>query len=346
MHLKINAKSIGQLGLISSVLLTAGTCVSFSQTFGSFTAVPEQSAVILNGPIEPNSVFDFQRAMAAAGEVKTVVLHSPGGQVVAALEIAKYINDLKIMTLIAEGSDCASACSILFFSGQQRVALGALGVHQMSSTGEGNLSGLQYLLADVLSAFDAYGVDDRVLQRMLRTPPTDMHYFSLEEKEGWGIDRYSSIQAETERVSFDRYPVSDQFSAAVTFPDFQGRDNWARMFRSRIDDAVSSGPNFAGHFTVVEIGCGTSCRFAYVVDVSNGQVFNFPYGGEEQYELGLVYALDSRLLRATWRVPYWEQADGAADSCVSQDLLWNGLDFEVVYEETFEIASGSSCSIE
>jgi hypothetical protein len=147
-------------------------------------------------------------------------------------------------------------------------------------------------------------------------------------------------------VSFDNYPLEKVFSGTVTFPNFQGRDNWARMFRSRINDAVASGPNFAGHFTVVEIGCGMSCRIAYVVDVINGKVFNFPYGGEEQYELGLVYASDSRLLRATWRVPYWKQADGAADACVSQDLLWNGSDFEVVDEETFEIASGSYCSIE
>jgi hypothetical protein len=334
------------MGLMFSTLMIAEATVAFAQTFGSFTAVPDQGAIILDGPIGAESALDFQSAIAASGEVKTVVLHSPGGQVLAALEIARVINDRSLMTFVAEGSDCASACSILFFSGKQRVALGALGVHQMSSSGDGNLSGLQYLLADVLSAFDAYGVDDRVLQQMLRTPPADMHYFSLEEKDSWGIDRYSDIEPKSLKISFDSYPPSEFYTGTVTLPDFEGRDRWARMFRSRINEATALGPNFAGHFTVVEIGCGMSCRLAYVVDVSNGQVFNFPYGGEEQFELGLVYASDSRLLRSTWKTPYWEDVNQTIDTCVSQDMLWNGTEFQIVHEEKFEIASGSYCSIE
>ncbi len=346
MSSKSRALKFGRLGLVSLAFLYAGTCVAVGQTFGSFTAVPDQNAVILNGPIEPDSVVDFENALIATGEVKTVVLNSPGGQVVAALQIAQSIYEQKIMTLIAEESDCASACSILFFAGQKRVALGALGVHQMSSSSEGSMSGVQYLLADVLSAFDAYGVDGRVLQRMLRTPPGDMYYFSLEEKEILGIDQYANTVHQAGRVSFDSYPPSQVISGSITLPDFQGRDRWARMFRTRISDAVSAGPNFAGHFTVVEIGCGMSCRLAYVVDAASGQVFRFPYGGEEQSELGLIYASDSRLLRATWKAPYWEDVDKFFDKCISQDLLWSGKDFEILHEERFEIASGGYCSIE
>ena len=346
MRTRYKAIQFGAMGLVFSTLITAETSAAFGQTFGSFIAVPDQGVIILDGPIEAESMLDFKSVIAAMEEVKTVVLNSPGGQVVAALEIAKVINDRNLMTFVAEGSDCASACSILFFSGQQRVALGALGVHQMSSSGDGNLSGLQYLLADVLSAFDAYGVDDRVLLQMLRTPPADMHYFSLEEKENWGIDRYSNTEPQTRSLSFDSYPPEQIFSGAVTFPDFQRRDNWASRFRSRINDAVELGPNFAGHFTVVEVGCGTFCRFAYVVDVNNGQVFSFPYGGEEQYQLGLVYASDSRLLRATWKTPYWEEVNQSVDTCVSQDMLWNGYQFQIMHEEKFEIASGGYCSIE
>ncbi len=250
------------------------------------------------------------------------------------------------MTFVEEGESCASACSIIFFAGEQRVALGQLGVHQMSSSGGGSLTGLQFVLAEVLSAFDAFDVDDRVLQKMLRTPADNMYYFTAAEKEAWGIDKYAARVHEPVQSSFSAFLPESYHSGPIVMPDFDGRDAWAKSYRTRIRDGVLGGVNFAGRFSVVEIGCGTSCRFAYVVDVSNGEVFEFPYGGEEQYELGLVYSSDSRLMRATWKKAYWEESQGKDTStCISQDVLWNGSDFEIVSQRTFETNEHSQCSI-
>ena len=66
-----------------------------------------------------------------------------------------------------------------------------------------------------------------------------------------------------------------------------------------------------------------------------------------EYELGLVYSADSRLMRATWRKAYWEESGGKDTStCISQDILWNGSNFEIVSQRTFEIDGYSRCSIE
>ena len=49
----------------------------------------------------------------------------------------------------------------------------------------------------------------------------------------------------------------------------------ARMFRTRLREDSRSGPNFAGHYTVVIWGCGTGCAQMGVVDAKTGNVY-FP----------------------------------------------------------------------
>lgn len=346
---KGNAIMIGLIRLKSCLVGAVLALISntaLGQSFGNFTAYPEDDVVVLSGSIDLDSPENFRKALAAAGEVKTVVLSSPGGLVVSALDIAATVKRRNILTFIEEQQNCASACSIIFFAGQQRVALGKLGVHQMSAPGGGSIAGLQFVLADVLSAFDAFDVDDRVMQKMLRTPAENMYYFTTAEKNAWGIDNFTAQAPRLVQSSFSDFPPEMYYSGSVILPDFNGRDQMAKSYRTRISDGVFKGVNFAGRFAVVEIGCGTSCRFAFVVDVSNGEVFAFPYGGEEQYQLGLIYSSDSRLMRATWRKAYWTADQSKdTDTCTSQDILWTGSDFEIVSERAFEIEKSGNCSI-
>jgi len=80
-----------------------------------------------------------------------------------------------------------------------------------------------------------------------------------------------------------------------------------RMFRTAIREAAAKGPNFAGHYTIAEWGCGSGCMSSVVVDAVSGKVFATPFrtlsmplpeseGGHE-YQ-GAVYQLKSRLLIA------------------------------------------------
>jgi hypothetical protein len=74
----------------------------------------------------------------------------------------------------------------------------------------------------------------------------------------------------------------------------------ARMFRTRIRTGAAEGPNFAGHYTIVGWGCGTSCTYWAIVDAISGAVFFAPdarviahnhVDGDE-----LSFRRDSRLL--------------------------------------------------
>lgn len=90
---------------------------------------------------------------------------------------------------------------------------------------------------------------------------------------------------------FADHPAEGIYTGAPAQVDFTTEPS-ARTFRTRITDAAKDGPNFAGHYTVVTWGCGTSCQGNAVVDAESGAIV--VYGIVSSY--GLSYRLDSDLL--------------------------------------------------
>jgi hypothetical protein len=45
-----------------------------------------------------------------------------------------------------------------------------------------------------------------------------------------------------------------------------------RMFRTVLRNGATNGVNFAGHYTVVIWGCGTSCQSFAIIDQIDGKV--------------------------------------------------------------------------
>jgi hypothetical protein len=181
------------------------------------------------------------------------------------------------------------------------------------------------------------------MQKSLRTPVDDMYYFTAAGKEAWRIDRFSALQPHPVQSTFTNFPPERYYSGPSVLPDCNGRD---KNFHTRIRDGSVNGVNFAGKFSIVEIKCGTPCRFTFVADASNGQVVTLPQRGKEQYQLGLDYSTDSRLMRATYREADWVADQSKdTDTCISPDILWTGPDFKVMSERAFEIEKSDYCSI-
>lgn len=294
---------------------------------------------MIQGAIDSDTSTQFQQMLVENPNLHLLMLDSPGGSVVPALDIAAVVNSLGIVTLVPEGATCASACTFVFFAGKDRLASGRLGVHQMSYAGgsDGDVGEVQLLVSRELDAFEKYGVSREVSRLMLTTPSQDIHFFTDSEKQQFGINKSdgvetASILPKTARTSskFADYPTDSYMTASekIKMPDFSGRDSGAKQFKTRIRDGLKSGPNIAGHYALMEIGCGTDCRFAFIADARTGQVFNFPYGGEEYYEMNLLYNVDSKLVKATW-------ANVDSEECIQQDLIWNGHSFDVLDETRF-----------
>lgn len=112
-----------------------------------------------------------------------------------------------------------------------------------------------------------------------------------------------------------------------------------RRFRTTILDSVAKGPNFAGHFTIAEWGCGSGCLQFVVVDLETGEVHESPFGslpkavfcaGESaEGETGLLYHADSSLLIARG-CPNFK-------NCGAVYYQWSGGKFKLLRETAAKI---------
>ncbi len=111
-------------------------------------------------------------------------------------------------------------------------------------------------------------------------------------------------------LKFEDYATTDAEAFQGTPARPQIVEKKHREFRTAITDAARKGPNFAGHYTVAEWGCGSGCVSLAVVDEATGKVFSAPFGiltlpftegtaDEPAHEFqGAVYQLNSRLFIA------------------------------------------------
>jgi len=100
--------------------------------------------------------------------------------------------------------------------------------------------------------------------------------------------------------SFSEFPAQRSFRGNTRLPDFAGRDRKYKDYRTRIREGMKQGPGLAGEFSVIQIGCGTECTFAYVANNKSGQVFDFPRGGEDNIDMQILTKVDSRLIIVQW----------------------------------------------
>jgi hypothetical protein len=135
---------------------------------------------------------------------------------------------------------------------------------------------------------------------------------------------------------FEDFPATEVFTGRTAPVDLRSRR--ARLFRTTLRQGAAAGPNFAGRYTIVGWGCGTSCISFAIVDAKTGRVF-FPPGIDvlsmdhvdvnpdepDPQFTGLRYRLDSRLLIVLGAPNEDESREGI------MYYLWNGRSLERRY---------------
>lgn len=103
-------------------------------------------------------------------------------------------------------------------------------------------------------------------------------------------DLYERYRITMEKYQTDgQYAVGDMYRGRLAPLDESSHSD-ARTYRTAINAALKEDINFAGKYTLVTIGCGTSCQTHYVVDRESGKVLDRLQGSA-----GASYTLDSRL---------------------------------------------------
>jgi hypothetical protein len=91
--------------------------------------------------------------------------------------------------------------------------------------------------------------------------------------------------------SFEQYRVTRIYRGKPAAPVLRTPED--REYRIRIRKGASEGPNFAGHYTIIILGCGTQCSSFVTVDAATGRVFSH---AQKEYTCWPTFKLDSRLL--------------------------------------------------
>lgn len=102
-----------------------------------------------------------------------------------------------------------------------------------------------------------------------------------------------------EEFKFFDYPATT-LNIQTELPSFTGKTKEFEYFRTRISEEMLEGPNFAGHYSVIQLGCGTTCTFVLIGNNKTGDILTIDKGGENTPYLELEYRLDSRLLVTQW----------------------------------------------
>lgn len=113
------------------------------------------------------------------------------------------------------------------------------------------------------------------------------------------------------------------YAGPTQAPDFSGREAEYAEYKTRLSDSFNEGVNFGGAYSIVEIGCGASCRFVYILNHKNGAISSFPLGGEQNPTLNLNYVPNSTLVKTTWQDGLFDEA-----VCVQEDFNWTTREFQ------------------
>lgn len=115
------------------------------------------------------------------------------------------------------------------------------------------------------------------------------------------------------KSQFKDFKINSQYKGKLAKPNFLTDKN-AERFKSRIKDGCqNSGVNFAGHYTIVEWGCGTACAEMAIVDRINGEIIysKIPFDTADGH-CGADYKIDSSMLIINTEAlsEYWEYETG------------------------------------
>ncbi len=175
------------VSLVSIASLDLAMAVDLEDaTIGLWT--DDERVLVIDGDLGPNTVSNFKQGLNNNPQVRTILLNSGGGMVSTGLDIAQIIANRGLDTWVPEAAMCASACSVIYFSGTSRLAEGQLGVHQIAMNIESNTD-VQSTASDMIEAFNRYGTHPNVFSAMFRTPPEKMYFFTDDEKVLFNIQR-------------------------------------------------------------------------------------------------------------------------------------------------------------
>jgi hypothetical protein len=151
------------------------------------------TAVILaQGPIvegDAERLAAFIGSLAQTDRVTSLLVNSPGGNVAEAENLARVIIEYKLSVFVPPGSQCSSACFLLFAAASSRFAApnAVIGVHSASLVnGEETITSLA--LTTIMARDLAQdGVPNAIVGKLVTTPPGHTTWLTASDFAAMGV---------------------------------------------------------------------------------------------------------------------------------------------------------------
>lgn len=110
------------------------------------------------------------------------------------------------------------------------------------------------------------------------------------------------------------------------------------------EDGTKVKANFNGRFFLETFGCGASCKFYKMWDLSTGKNLRFPYGGEDNYQHTLIHDANSGLIKIIWQEHDFDSIP-AKYTCIIEEAYWSEESSKLVVANKFKfpIFQGDYC---
>lgn len=154
-------------------------------------------SILLAGGINDGSADQLERALQMAPSVSTVVLASDGGWIREGEMLADVIRHRGLNTYV-EGR-CASACTIAFLAGKERVSAPSarLGFHASRSVGNVDAETSPIETARIVAIYREAGLPENFIRKAVSTPSGELWFPSHQELLTAGVLTRQSLGGET-----------------------------------------------------------------------------------------------------------------------------------------------------
>jgi len=117
-----------------------------------------------------------------------IALDSPGGDVVEADDLAIALKKTNLSIIVPSGSQCSSACFLIFAAASRRVIASdaLIGVHSASENGDETARSLALTTAMAREAAE-FGVPPAIIGKLVQTPPGRTTWLTLEDLTTMGV---------------------------------------------------------------------------------------------------------------------------------------------------------------
>jgi hypothetical protein len=202
-------------------------------------------AFTFTGPIVTG---DFDRLVTFIGsapkdvQLKAIFIDSGGGTLIEASKIAELLSKIQPLVIIPSGSQCTSACFLLFAAAGQRAVApdGLIGVHSASDNGQEDINSMAMT---TLFAREAarYGVPASIIGKLVQTGPDRVTWLDPND--------LAAMHVQIIETNAPAATVPSQSSNVD-----QGRNSWIQIYsRALFSEAVSLAKQYKSKFTNVGV---------------------------------------------------------------------------------------------